>query len=166
VVAARRAPALDDLVGFFVNTVVLRTDLAGEPAFRQVLTRVRDTDLRAFDHQDVPFEVLVDALRPEPAPGRNPLFQVALVIDDSDPQALDLPGVHVTPIPQEHDVATFDLTIVAATGADGTLSVGVVYATDLFDRPTAEAMCWRLEAVLRTAAADPDVPLGSAVPRA
>ncbi|SCL27332.1 amino acid adenylation domain-containing protein [Micromonospora pallida] len=159
VVAGRSAPALDDLVGFFVNTVVLRTDLSGEPTFRHLLTRVRDVDLRAFDHQDVPFEVLVDVLRPEPAPGRNPLFQVALVFDHRDETGLDLPGVTATSRPPEQDVAKFDLTVVATVAGDGTLSVGIAYATDLFDRSTVATMCRRLETVLRTAAAVPAAPV-------
>ncbi|MFG1610399.1 amino acid adenylation domain-containing protein [Actinoplanes sp. NPDC049265] len=148
VVAGRSAESSDALVGFFVNTVVLRTDLSGRPGPEQLLTRVRDADLTAFEHQDVPFEVLVDALRPEPAPGRNPLFQVALVFEHADDTSLRLPDVRVTPLPQAHDVAKFDLTVVVTVTPAGTLEVALVYAAELFDRPTAEVLARRLEEAL------------------
>jgi pristinamycin I synthase-3/4 len=154
-VAGRSDPELDDLVGFFVNNVVLRIDLSGRPSPREVLARAREAGMRAFEHADLPFEVLVDALRPEPAPGRNPLFQVALVLDATGGGELDLPGVRAEFLAQENDVAKFDLIIVATTLTGGGLSLGIAYASDLFEHGTAVAMGERLQAALRVFTADP-----------
>jgi len=156
-VGGRSDPALDDVIGFFVNTLVLRTDLAGEPCFAELLRRVRDEDTGAFAHQDVPLDVLVDALRPERVEGRNPLFQVGLTFaqEPDEDTGLQLPGIQVTAIPLDQAVAMFDLTIVTEIRPDGTLTGRVGYAADLFDHATAEAMCRRLEQVVHTFSADP-----------
>jgi non-ribosomal peptide synthetase component F len=159
VVAGRTTDTLEDLVGFFVNTVVLRTAVPACRPLRDLLAAVRDADLAAFEHQDVPFDVLVDALRPPPAPGRNPLFQVALVYEEEDGAGLDLPGVRAERLALDHDVAKFDLTVLATVRADTTLSVVLAYAVDLFDRPTAQVVAGRLEQVLHTLATDPAAPL-------
>jgi len=157
-VAGRADEALDDLVGFFVNTIVLRTDTAGDPTFHELLDRVRRADLDAYAHQDVPFERVVEALNPERAPGRNPLFQVALAFDGGGPGSLDLPGVQSAPGEvQQTAVSKFDLGFYlsespGAGGMTGTLQ----YATALFEPATAEALVRRLIRVLRQAAGDPD----------
>ncbi|MFF1297222.1 MULTISPECIES: amino acid adenylation domain-containing protein [unclassified Streptomyces] len=156
VAAGRSDPKLDDVVGFFVNNLVLRTDLSDEPSLADFLYRVRDVVLGAFAHQDVPFDVLVDALRPERVEGRNPLFQVALTFErEEDAVALDLPGVRVTALPQKQAVAKFDLTIITTLKEDGGLAGSIAYAVDLFDHSTVESMCRRLEAVLRMFSTDP-----------
>ena len=163
VVAGRSEPALDDVVGFFVNTLVLRADLSDEPSFEELLHRVREADLGAFAHQDVPFDAVVDALRPPRVEGRNPLFQVALSLEPGDgDEAFELPGVHCRAVPQEQSVAKFDLTIVAGPGPDGGLSGTIAYATDLFDRSTVEEMCGRLETAARTLPAAPSAPVSRA----
>src|SRR6202453_350422 len=164
--AGRPDPALDDLVGFFVNTLVLRTDLSGDPAFTQLLDRVRDTALAAFAHQDLPFERLVEELHPARSMSRSPVFQVAVVADRSDWDALGLPDLDCVPEPVELAPAKFDLSFGAAerrtalgfpAGLDGYLE----YRTDMFDRGTAEALAGRLVRVLTGVAADPGLPVSA-----
>ncbi|RSS51183.1 condensation domain-containing protein, partial [Streptomyces sp. WAC06614] len=153
-VAGRTDESLDELVGFFVNTLVLRTDLSGDPTFRELLDRVRETDLAAYANQDVPFERLVDALDPERSMARHPLFQVSFQLQNIPSDQLALPGVEVTPQPVRLDTAKFDLSFTLAEGESG-LEGSVEYAVDLFDRVTVESLAGRLVAVLEAVAADP-----------
>ncbi|WP_254716747.1 non-ribosomal peptide synthetase [Actinomadura sp. WMMB 499] len=161
-VAGRGDAALEDLVGFFVNTLVLRTDVSGDPTFAELLARVRDTDLAAFAHQDVPFERLVDELTPVRSLSRHPLFQVMLAVDDAarDGEPWTLPGVEVTPLPPgDTGAARFDLSVSLRTHRDGVIEGAIQYAADLFDEPTARSLADRLARVLEQVAADPDVPV-------
>uniref|UniRef100_UPI00374E0120 non-ribosomal peptide synthetase n=1 Tax=Streptomyces lancefieldiae TaxID=3075520 RepID=UPI00374E0120 len=163
-VAGRADEALDDLVGFFVNTLVLRTDTSGDPTFRELLARTRDTDLAAYSHQDLPFERLVEELNPVRSLARHPLFQVMLALQDATP-AMSLPGCEVRAEHPERHSAKFDLTFVAEQHhrEDGTpagMSGFLEYATDLFDRDTAEAIVARLVRLLTAAEAEPDLPIG------
>ena len=157
-VANRRHPALESLIGFFVNTLVLRTDLSGNPTFRELLGRVRDTTLGASAHQDVPFEKLVEALRPERDMGYAPLFQVLFVLQNAAPLRLELPGLSLEALDFQHGTSKFDLQLYAAE-VEGRLVTHLVYATDLFDAPTAGRLLSGLEAVLRTVVEDPQRPL-------
>ncbi|MEU1050930.1 condensation domain-containing protein, partial [Streptomyces sp. NPDC005897] len=169
-VAGRNDEALEDLIGFFVNTLVLRTDTSGNPAFTELLDRVRTTDLAAYDHQDVPFERLVDALNPERSLGRHPLFQVSLTVDGSDRQdALDavgqLPGLAVTGHPVSTRAAKFDLSfVVEERPGDGAGPAGlrgaVEFRTDLFDRRTADTVAERFVRVLTAVAERPSARIG------
>jgi nonribosomal peptide synthetase DhbF len=160
-VAGRTDEAAHDLVGFFVNTLVLRTDVHGDPSFAQLLDRVRDADLAAFAHQDLPFERVVGLLNPARLAGRQPLFQVMLVSDD-DVDAGDwrLPGLTARAEPITGGAATFDLTLtyrqhLDAEGTPGGIRATVNYARDLFDRGTVEALAARLTRLLRQAARHP-----------
>ena len=157
-VAGRSDEALDKLVGFFVNTLVLRTDTSGDPTFAELLARVRATDLAAFAHQDLPFERLVGELRPPRSVSRNPLFQVALGVQDSVPPLL-LEGLATT---REifPDTPKFDLFFVYEDTA-GSAEVSVSYASDLFDADTARTLGERLLRVMVAAAVDPGVRIGS-----
>ncbi|MFB9903358.1 non-ribosomal peptide synthase/polyketide synthase [Allokutzneria oryzae] len=157
-VAGRTDEALDELVGFFVNTVVLRTDTSGAPTFRELLGRVREADLAAFAHQEVPFERLVDLLSPTRSLAHHPLFQVMLVFDNNADAELDLPGLRARIAEVDTGVAKFDLTFhleETPSGVDGS----VQFATDLFDRSTATALGERFVRVLRAALTEPDRPI-------
>ncbi|MFE2431940.1 amino acid adenylation domain-containing protein [Streptomyces sp. NPDC059373] len=164
-IAGRGDSALEDLAGFFVNTLVLRTDVGGDPTFAELLARVRETDLSAYAHQDLPFERLVEDLNPARSLARHPLFQVMLLLQNLPAPAWELPGLTVRAQEAESLPARFDLSVTlierrdgqgAPDGIEGDLS----YPTDLFDEPTARAVAGRLVRVLEQVAADPQVRLG------
>ncbi|MDI5974351.1 amino acid adenylation domain-containing protein [Streptomyces sp. SL13] len=155
-VAGRGDESLDELIGFFVNTLVLRTDTSGDPAFAELLTRVRATDLAAFDHQDLPFERLVEDLGPVRSAARNPLFQVAYAVHDSAPP-LRVGDLETTTEAVE-DTPKFDLFVVYEDGEEAA-EVCVTYAADLFDADTARTLATRMVRVLAQAAARPAVRL-------
>ncbi|WIX92565.1 non-ribosomal peptide synthetase [Amycolatopsis sp. DG1A-15b] len=134
-VAGRTREETERLVGFFVNTVVLRTDLAGDPTFDEVLARVRTTALDAFDHQALPFDRLVEAVRPERDLSRNPLVQVMFVLEESSAEELRLGMATGRPVDVDLRVAKFDLTLTVSRTEDG-LDCSFVYSTDLFDEAT------------------------------
>ncbi|MER7980507.1 amino acid adenylation domain-containing protein [Streptomyces sp. NPDC095817] len=188
-VAGRSDEALDDLIGFFVNTVVLRTDLTGEPTFRELLRRVAEFDVAAFQHADVPFERLVEALNPERSGAHHPLFQTMLVLQSQRRAELDLPTATVHDRSRHAGISKFDLTFsltehaahgeavapIAAGGSgdpDDRPEAGPVggiggyleYATDLFDAATARALSARFAHVLTLAVSDPDRPVGDLDP--
>jgi len=161
-VAGRGDAALEDLVGYFLNTLVLRTDVGGNPRFTELVRRVRETDLAALAHQDVPFERLVDDLSPSRSLSRHPLFQVTLSIENLPPARWELPGVSVRPVRPDAEAAKFDLSVSLtesrdADGAPAGLQGGLLYATDLFDEATARGIAERLIRVLEQVAADPDI---------
>ncbi|MEU1127748.1 amino acid adenylation domain-containing protein, partial [Streptomyces sp. NPDC005899] len=175
-VAGRPDEALEDLVGFFVNTLVLRTDLSGNPTFRELLVRVREFDLSAYAHQDVPFERLVESVNPVRARNHHPLFQTMLVLQNQEGVRSDLPGLTVQDRLVHNGLSKFDLTFAFAeerseepsreghgerpeARAGGGLTAGIEYATALFDRDTVEALATRLVRLLEQVATDPGLPL-------
>jgi amino acid adenylation domain-containing protein len=157
-VAGRSDHALEELAGFFVNTLVLRTDTGGDPTFRQLLGRVREADLAAYAHQDLPFEHLVELLNPPRSLARHPLFQVMLAVYHSGAEPERLLGLDAayrdTGLRQAKFDLSFDL-VETAGGIDGDLE----YSLDLFDEPTARTLTERLVRVLAAVVADPDRPL-------
>ncbi|MGL4960853.1 MAG: amino acid adenylation domain-containing protein, partial [Inquilinus sp.] len=165
-IAGRTDEALDDLVGFFVNMLVLRTDVSGDPSFGELLGRVRESDLAAHGHQDLPFERLVEALNPRRSLGRHPLFQVMLVLQNNRGPELDLAGVEVASVEVGTGTTKFDLMFGLAerwdaSGEPAGLSGEIDYATDLYDSGTVEVLARRLVRVLEAVASDPGRRIGS-----
>ncbi|MEU8389534.1 amino acid adenylation domain-containing protein [Micromonospora sp. NPDC048843] len=170
-VAGRADEALDELVGFFVNTLVLRLDTGGDPAFGELLDRARDAALGAYAHPDLPFERLVEALRPNRSLARHPLFQVMLILNNTADQAAfdavaQLPGLAVDRVPADPGDAKFDLAVTfgeqhGADGAPAGLAGSLEYSVDLFDEATARDLTDRLGRLLAAVAADPERPLSA-----
>ncbi|WP_052707744.1 amino acid adenylation domain-containing protein, partial [Streptomyces rubellomurinus] len=160
-VAGRDDEQTADLVGYFVNSVVLRTDTSGDPTYRELLTRVRDTVLAAHEHADLPFDRLVEELNPPRSLARHPLFQVMLAWQSRADEPVDLGGgltAEIAAIPS--GTAKFDLTLNAGERPGGGIGGFLEYRTDLFDAATAEALCDRLARLLTAAATAPDTPIG------
>ncbi|MFE1593316.1 amino acid adenylation domain-containing protein [Nocardia sp. NPDC058705] len=164
-VAGRGERELDDLIGMFVNTVVLRTRYDGGATFADLLAAQRASDLAAFAAADVPFERLVEVLDPPRSTARHPLFQVGLSFQNVDRAALELPGLRIAPIAAELAVSQFDLHLIVGDSyaADGT-PTGIegffTYATDLFDAATVTAFADRLNVLLDAVASEPSVVVG------
>jgi amino acid adenylation domain-containing protein len=158
-VANRTRAELEGLIGFFVNTLALRTDLAGDPTFRELLGRERETTLGAYQHQDLPFERLVEELRLERDLSRNPLFQVAFVLQNSPSEALGMAGLAIEQEPFDYASAKFDLTLSMMEAEGGAVAATAEYATDLFDAATVLRMMAHLRRFLEDAAARPDLPI-------
>jgi len=159
-IANRNRAELEGLIGFFVNTLVLCTDLSGEPSFRELLKRVREAALGAYAHQDLPFEMLVNALQPERDLSHTPLFQVMFILQNAPMEALELPGLTLSQLEVGTGVATFDLTLAIGEGPDG-LSGALEYNTDLFDAATIQRMVGHFQTLLEGIVADPDQPIST-----
>lgn len=138
-VAGRTLPETDGLIGCFINTLVMRGNLAGNPTLREMIKRTRETALRVYSQQELPFERLVEELRPERSLSRTPIFQVMFVLQDGTKPELSLPGVVVTPVVAETATAKFDLTFGVTEKAAG-LDVWLSYNTDLFEAESVTAM--------------------------
>jgi non-ribosomal peptide synthetase component F len=154
-IAGRNRSEIEGLIGFFVNTLALRTDLSGDPTFRQLLQRVRATAMGAYAHQDMPFEKLVEELQPERSLGHQPLFQVMLVLQNAPTAALRLPGLELSPWPVESDTSKFDLTLWLSEGPGG-LRGALEYSTDLFERATMERLSEHWRRLLEGIVAQPE----------
>ncbi|MGW0094913.1 amino acid adenylation domain-containing protein [Streptomyces sp. NPDC003328] len=165
-VAGRVDDALVDLIGFFINTLVLRTDVSADPSFRELLGRVKDTDLAAFAHQDLPFDRLVEAINPDRSLARHPLFQTLLMLRNT-PRSdlrLRLPGLTADGVELAAGYSKFDLTfnlreMRTSGGRCQGIEGFVEYSTDLFDQDTAQQIADRLVRLLEGAVADPDLPV-------
>ncbi|MGW2090117.1 amino acid adenylation domain-containing protein, partial [Streptomyces sp. NPDC001880] len=157
-IAGRTDEALADLVGFFVNTWVLRADLTGSPTFTEVLARIREKALAAYDNQDVPFERLVELINPERSTAYHPIFQTMFIWQNASRPDFELPGLRVSYEPVTVDSAKFDLTfgMGETVGPDGRRVQGSVeYTVDLFDHSTVEALTARFVRVVEQVAARP-----------
>ncbi|HEX2254143.1 MAG TPA: amino acid adenylation domain-containing protein [Thermoanaerobaculia bacterium] len=149
---------LEGLIGLFQNTVVLRTDCGGDPSFTELLARVRDVTLAAHEHQELPFERLVDELQPERSLNRQPLFQVVFTLKTGRRAVERLAGLRVAPLPTPKGAAKFDLTLTAIE-RPGSLRLELELARDLFLPATAARLLVQYRTLLRAAAADPGRPL-------
>jgi len=138
-IANRHRVEVEELIGFFVNTLVLRTDLTGNPSFSELLKRVRETCLRAYAHQDVPFEKLVEELQPERSLSHTPLFQVMFALHNAPGSALELQHLKLQPIKADTQTEMFDLTL-DMTEANGKIQGALSYNTDLFDETSIKQM--------------------------
>ncbi|MBX3014463.1 MAG: amino acid adenylation domain-containing protein [Caldilineaceae bacterium] len=159
-IANRNRPEIEGLIGCFTNTLVLRSDLAGNPSFRTLVGRVRATVLDALANQELPFEKLVEELQPERDLGSTPLFQVLFVYNNT---ALDFDRfgtVRATPVDFTSTVARFDLTLSVMELATG-LQVALTYNTDLFAATTIDRMAGHLQTLLAGIVADPDQPIAN-----
>ncbi len=151
-VANRNRAEIESLIGFFVNVLVLRGDVAGDPSFRDLLGQVRQTTLEAYAHQDLPFELLVEELRPQRHLAANPLFQVVCTVQNTPMGSLDLPGLSFAPLELAPSSTQFDLELTASESA-GSLTLSFLYSTELFDGPTVQRLAGCLETLLRGAVA-------------
>ncbi|WP_198162249.1 condensation domain-containing protein, partial [Methylosinus sp. R-45379] len=156
--SVRDRPETNEIIGCFVNSLVLRTDVAGDPRFTELLTRVREVCFGAYAHRDLPFEQVVEELRPERDMDRNPLFQVMFVFQNSPAMELDLPSLSVEFLPIESGMAKFDLTLDMSEGPDG-LRGTLEYNTDLFDAATIQRMGGHFQTLLEGIVTAPEVRL-------
>ena len=153
-IANRERSELEGLIGFFVNTLVLRTDVSGDPSFNELLPRIREMALSAYAHQDLPFEMLVEALQPERDLSHTPLFQVMFVLQNAPMSGVELTGLTITHLPTESTTAKFDLTLGMENTTTGLVG-GWEYNTDLFDSSTIERMMAHFVTLLEAIVANP-----------
>ena len=154
-VAGRKRPETDGLIGLFVNTLVIRADLTGNPTVKEFLARVRRVVLDGYNHQDLPFERLVQVLNPERDLSRNPLFQVMFAFHGSSEPSLKLPNIQVRHVPAASEIAKFDLSA-TVTEANDSLRVSFSYKTDLFNADTIERMLGHYQRLLEGIVDNPE----------
>ncbi|HVR97232.1 MAG TPA: amino acid adenylation domain-containing protein, partial [Thermoanaerobaculia bacterium] len=159
-IANRNRSEVESVIGFFSNTVVLRTDLGGDPSFRELLLRVREVALGAYAHEDLPFEKIVEELQPERDMSRNPLFQVMCVLQNQPRESLPAGDLRMSPFSIQLGIAKFDLTLFWYE-EQGWLSGLLEYNTDLFDHSTALRFFQHYERLLESVLADPGRPLST-----
>jgi len=161
IASSRTQPELQHLVGYAVNTLVIRTRWSGDVSFRALLNHVREIVLDAFDHDAVPFARVVDAVEPERDLSRTPLFQVVFTMHETDGAAIALPGVTAEPYGGDSQVARCDLELQAALLPDGSITARLIYATELFDHGSVARIARHLTTLLERGVAEPDAPLST-----
>jgi non-ribosomal peptide synthetase component F len=157
-IANRNRAETEKLIGFFVNQLVLRTKLSHDYTFEAFLKNVREITLGAYAHQDLPFEKLVEALNPNRAENRSPLFQVKMALQNAPVEELSLPGLTLSPISVTNETAKFDLLLNLTDTAQG-LSASLQFDADLFDESTPERMLNRFHTLLDRVVERPDATL-------
>ncbi|MGH8727036.1 MAG: non-ribosomal peptide synthetase, partial [Burkholderiales bacterium] len=154
-IAGRTRTETEDLIGFFVNTLTLRTDLSGDPSFRELLSRVCEMALSAYAHQDLPFEKLVEELKPQRSLSYSPLFQVMFALQNTTHTPLRLPGLDVQSLNLDRETSKFDLGLAAMETSEG-LKLVLEYNTDLFDDATVVRMMGQFETLLESIVRNPE----------
>ncbi|HKG79973.1 MAG TPA: condensation domain-containing protein, partial [Pyrinomonadaceae bacterium] len=157
-VANRSRSEIEGLIGMFVNQLVLRTQLSGNPTFKELLARVRDVALEAYAHQDMPFDKLVEAVKPDRKLDRNPLFQVMFGFQNAPSHPIELPGLSIGRMGVDNKTSVFDLSLYM-TRQGGTLIGSMRYNTDLFESHTIGRMLDAFRVVLQTAVESNDIRL-------
>jgi amino acid adenylation domain-containing protein/non-ribosomal peptide synthase protein (TIGR01720 family) len=159
-VANRNRLETEGLIGFFINQLVLRTELSPEETFRELLNRVKRTTLEAYARQDVPFELLVDELAPVRDLNRTPLFQVKFVFQNYNENDLRLPGLNVRAFGIPSESSRFDLTLLMRKDSEGRLTGSLQYATELFEEETIRRLVGAWQTALTRGAAQPEIRVG------
>ncbi len=157
-IANRNRVEIEKLIGFFINTLVLRIDLSGNPSFRELLARSRQVTLEAYAHQDLPFEKLVEELQPERNLNQNPLYQAWFVLQNAPMPQLELPGLSLTTLEIERDTVRHDLLLSIGESSEG-LNGKFEYKTDLFDEATISRLIEHFKTVINHVVAQPDTTL-------
>ncbi|RKH34120.1 amino acid adenylation domain-containing protein [Corallococcus praedator] len=155
-IAGRPRAEVEGLIGLFVNMLALRTDLSGKPSFRELMGRVHESTLDAYAHQDIPFERLVDALKPERHLSHTPMFQVMFVLQNAPMPALEAPGLVMEAKPVDTGTTKYDLSLLLVDLPQG-LRVIAEYSTDLFEPATAERLLAHYQTLLEAIVVQPDV---------
>ncbi|HET9899266.1 MAG TPA: amino acid adenylation domain-containing protein [Streptosporangiaceae bacterium] len=163
-VAGRTKPGTENLIGLFINNVVIRCDLSGAPAFTELLTRVRDSTLAAFTHADAPFERVVEAARPARDLSRNPLYQAAFSLRTTPSEPVTLPGLDAELMRPGLAASPFDLAFDINTWPDGSMTARLQYPAALFGRPAVARLAEAYQALLRSVLADPGRPVHEQCP--
>ena len=158
-IAGRTGMQTEGLIGFFVNNLVLRTDVSGDPSFTELLRRVREVAIGAYAHQDIPFEKLVEELQPQRDMSRNPLFQLMFSFMVADKQIIELPGLSLSPVEVSTGLARFDLFLSMSTISDS-LTGMLEYNSDLFEDATIRRMLGHFQTVLEDIAVNPERRIG------
>src|SRR5262249_10260923 len=138
---------IEGLIGFFINTLVMRTSLGGNPTFRELIGREREAALGAYAHQNAPFEKLVEEINPERDLSRSPLFQVMMVLQNARRERLEIGGLQAREIGEEATTAKFDLTLALGEGPDG-IAGSLEYSRDIYEAETVRRMARRFERVV------------------